>query len=252
MKKWGFILIIILFVLVILAIIFSIYYSKFSLNKPLSISFIPAPAPAKEITIVALGDSLTQAANPSTELIGDHPEYSYSCGDKIESLKKLKEKEGLEVNCYNLSKSGARSDQVLAEQVPGAKSYNPDLVVMTIGGNDAMQGVSNTNFKNNLAKIIESFPNSKILIGNIPNLEEFRKNNYPACKSPLSQYRELESLTAVYILSYNLAIKSFENEKVKVVDLFNLLGMGDVSNYDCLHFSISGQEKTGQLFFSKF
>lgn len=252
MKKWGLILSSVLAGLIILAIILSLYYAEFSLlDRSLSVSFAPAATPVKRITIVALGDSLTQAANPSNELVGDHPEYSYSCGSKIESLDKLKEKEGFRVNCYNLSKSGARSEQVLAEQVPEAKNHHPDLVVMTIGGNDAMQGVNSADLKNNLVKIIESFPDTKILIGNIPNLEEFRKNDYPACLTPLSQYRELESLTAVYILDYNLVFESLESSNVKIIDLFNNLGKEDVSSYDCLHFSVLGQGKTAQLFFGK-
>lgn len=248
MKKW---VIILIFILIILGVVFGIYYFNPSQKQTATPSSSSSPTPKKQITIVALGDSLTKAANPSPELIGDQPEYSYACGDKIESLAKLKEKEGYEVNCYNLAESGARSDQVLKQQVPEAVDYQPDFVVMTVGGNDATGGVSTAVFKENVAKIIDNFPNSKILIGNIPNLDEFRKNNYPACSTPLTQYRELESLTSVYILTYNLVIKSLESKNVKIIDLFNLLGKEDASSYDCLHFSISGQEKTAQAFFER-
>jgi lysophospholipase L1-like esterase len=249
MKKWIIILIVLVAVIIISAGIFAFYYFKADKIKPSNAPTSLTPSPKKEITIVALGDSLTQAANPSPELPGDHPEYSYSCGDKIESLAKIMAEDNYEVKCYNLSVSGATSESVLKNQIQEAKKYNPDLVVMTIGGNDAMQKLSSLVLKDNLTKIITNFPKAKILIGNIPNLEKFRENDYPACKVPLSQYRELEKLTGVYIMTYNLQLKTLENNGVKIIDLFNLLGKDDVSSYDCMHFSVSGQGKTAQAFY---
>jgi lysophospholipase L1-like esterase len=249
MKKWIIVLIIIILI-IILAIFFGVYYLKNIKKETTTPSTSPTPT-IQKVTIVALGDSLTQAANPSPELVGDHPEYSYSCGEKIESFAKLLEKDNNQIECFNLSVSGATSTDVIQNQIPEADKYNPYYVVMTVGGNDAAQGFSTAVFKDNVAKIIANFPQAKILIGNIPNLDEFRKNNYPTCQTPLSQYRELEKLAGVYIMTYNLALKSLENENVKIVDLFNLLGKEDASSYDCMHFSVSGQEKTAQAFFEK-
>jgi lysophospholipase L1-like esterase len=251
MKKWVIILIFML-VLIVLGIVFGVYYLK-NKNEAVTTSTVsPTPTPmVQKVTVVALGDSLTKAANPSQDLPGDHPEYSYSCGEKIESFAKLLEKDNNQVNCYNLSSSGATSEDVLQSQVEEAKKYDPSYVIMTVGGNDAAGGISTAVLKENTSKIIANFPKSKILVGNIPNLDEFRKNDYPACLTPLSQYRELEKLTAVYIITYNLQLKTLESGNVKIIDLFNLLGKTDVSSYDCMHFSIAGQEKTAQAFYQQ-
>lgn len=249
MRK-GIIILIIVLLIVTLAVIIGIYYFRSDSTKAPISTTSTTPTPQKKITIVALGDSLTKAANLSSELVGDYPEYSYSCGDKIESLSKLMQKDGFEARCVNLASSGATSEEVLNQQVPPAKDYHSDLVVMTVGGNDAMGQIISEIFKSNLDEILKSFPDSEIIVGNIPNISEFRMAGYPTCSTPLTQYKEVESLAPVYIMGFNLMIKEVSKlNNAKTVDLFNLLNRNDVSNYDCLHFSVSGQEKTAQAFF---
>lgn len=208
-----------------------------------------------KVVIVALGDSLTKAANPSREFRGDQEDYSYATGTKIDSFAKLMETKGYEVEAYNLAVSGAKTKEALDDQVPKAKNYSPDYVLITVGGNDAMKGEDINEVKENLQKILESFPQSKKLWGNIPNLAEFRKAPYPECQEPLKEIEvinNVEQFVEIYIKVYNHSLAGIVTSNGgEVVDLFDLLDRNDVSEADCLHFSISGQKNAAKAFFEK-
>jgi len=254
-KHWYFWLIFIIVIFLIAGIIFWQYnlISK-SINESSDLFKTELPEKKKKFVVIALGDSLTQAARLSNELYGDNPEYSYATGEKIESFAKRLEQNGNEVEVYNLSVSGATTTSLIKDQLPRAEVYNPDYVLMTIGGNDAMKRADIDTLKENLRTIFSAFPESQILIGNIPNLREFREAPYPSCDTPLVETElDIDSLMELYIFVFNQAISSVAQEfdNVKVVDLFNNLDRTNVSEADCLHFSISGEEKAAELFYAK-
>ena len=93
-------------------------------------TFIP-----KDITVVGLGDSLTQG-------VGDELKKDGYVGRLTEKMKTF---EGVrEVELVNLAKRGKRSDQLLDQLQSGDLDdviRKADFIVMTIGGNDIMRVV---------------------------------------------------------------------------------------------------------------
>ncbi|MCF6166899.1 hypothetical protein LROSL1_1319 [Furfurilactobacillus rossiae] len=93
------------------------------------------PAKRKKVTVVALGDSLTQG-------VGDQAKD----GGYVGQIKtKLTDKDQLNVTTHNYGKAGDRSDQILKRlnQSPAMQKQvaNADAITMTVGGNDLMQGL---------------------------------------------------------------------------------------------------------------
>nr|NLD41406.1 hypothetical protein [Actinomycetales bacterium] len=83
------------------------------------------------IQFVALGDSSVQGVGASS------PESSW-----VSVLaERIEERTGRPVEIYNLSVSGAIAAEVLREQIPRMREFpfEPDLVMLAIGGNDATQ-----------------------------------------------------------------------------------------------------------------
>ncbi|RDI43078.1 SGNH/GDSL hydrolase family protein [Falsibacillus pallidus] len=109
--------------------------------------FIP-----KKLTVVSVGDSLTQGVGDSTD-----------SGGYIPYLKKgLESEKGIdEVTFYNFGVRGNRTDQLLSrlktEKVQG-KVKQADIVMITIGGNDVMKV-----FRDNFSNLkLQEFENARI------------------------------------------------------------------------------------------
>lgn len=92
------------------------------------------PAKAKSVHLVALGDSLTQG-------VGDQRKQGGYVGQIKQQLIK---KDHLTVTTSNYGKAGDRSDQIQARLTASSamqkKLKAADAIVMTVGGNDLMQG----------------------------------------------------------------------------------------------------------------
>jgi lysophospholipase L1-like esterase len=78
---------------------------------------------------VALGDSFTAGAPGSTE-----PGFA----DRLAEL--LRERSP-DLEYVNLAEAGARTAEVVAEQLPRALALEPDVVTLVCGGNDALLAV---------------------------------------------------------------------------------------------------------------
>lgn len=114
----------------VLAVIF--VYSPLLLNEP----FYKVPPPKKNITIVALGDSLTKGEGDLKR--GGYVGYVKNHLEKRKNVGK--------VTVYNYGVVGDTSDQLL--KVMQSKDVlnhidKADLVLFTIGGNDVMNVVKN-------------------------------------------------------------------------------------------------------------
>ncbi|GKT03895.1 SGNH/GDSL hydrolase family protein [Furfurilactobacillus entadae] len=93
------------------------------------------PKTSKKITLVALGDSLTEG-------IGDQRKQ----GGYVGQIKtQLTKKADVDATTYNYGKAGDRSDQIQARLTKSATMQNrikhANVIVMTVGGNDLMQGL---------------------------------------------------------------------------------------------------------------
>lgn len=114
--------------------------SKNKRKSPSSTNKAKSTAKRKKVTVVALGDSLTQG-------VGDQEKNGGYVGQIKTTLTK---KHQLSVTTHNYGKAGDRSDQILKRlnQSPTMQKQvtNADAITMTVGGNDLMQGLQSATF----------------------------------------------------------------------------------------------------------
>lgn len=164
--------------IIALSLIFAIIfvYSPLLLNEP----FYKVPPPKRNITIVALGDSLTKGEGDLKR--GGYVGYVQNHLQQRKDIAK--------VNVYNYGVVGDTSDQllkVLQSQNVLNHVDKADLILFTIGGNDVMNVVKNhflgltlqmfkkkrQHYQNNLEKVFtilrQHNPNAEIVYTGIYN-----------------------------------------------------------------------------------
>lgn len=202
--------------------------------------------------LVALGDSLTNAAALQPSMPGDNRSYSFSTGTSISSLYLTLKNLGLVTNATNLAVSGATSASCLSGQVPSVAQYNPTYLSILIGGNDIIGLVAPATFQSNLSSIAAQVQASgrRVLIGNIPNYANMMQAPIPACQAnPLSP--EQLAFLSWGLGQYNSAVSAVASQYgFTLVDLYSTLGQSDISELDCLHVNIQGQQKMASRFSS--
>jgi lysophospholipase L1-like esterase len=219
-------------------------------------SSVEETLPTTTYHLVAIGDSITNASNPQLNMIGNNPSYSFSTGTNINSFYKyLLARQSL--TPINLAVSGAKTSDCLSSQVPRIIDYNPKYITILIGGNDLLSYLSETpvlpaDFESNINSIIAGAVGTgrTVLVGNIPNYSTIWQADYSAC----NPYKSLDSsLVAIGINYFNGKISTATNNNgAMLVDLFNSdLGTGDVSEVDCIHPNLSGQQKIADRFIDR-
>lgn len=108
--------------------------------------------------IVAVGDSLTAG-------------YGLNINESYPSqLEKKLSDNGKDVEIINMGVSGETTAGLL-ERVEFVKKQNPEIIIITIGGNDALRGLPVAETEKNITKIISSFKevvdSDKIFLANI-------------------------------------------------------------------------------------
>jgi lysophospholipase L1-like esterase len=93
---------------------------------------------------------------------------------------------GVEVQWRAFGESGATSATVQDRLLPAALEFGPEIVVLSVGVNDAVAGVEPTVFRERLRSIIDALAASPrrptVVFGGIPPLDSF-----PALPWPLSE-----------------------------------------------------------------
>ncbi len=109
-----------------------------------------------EITYLALGDSAAQGLGASK------PENSYVglIADR------LREKTGKTVRVVNLSKSGAKIQDVIDNQIPLIDKYGADFITLDIGGNDVVS-FNEQQFRTEFNELATLLP-EKTVVSNVP------------------------------------------------------------------------------------
>lgn len=199
--------------------------------------------------LVALGDSITRANGLSVSMPSDNPSYSFATGTNISSLYLHLKHAGAVTNSANIAVSGAKSLDVLAFQVPQVNNYNPKYISLLVGGNDILSFWAPSTFQGYLVQIAAGIQKEDrtVLIGTIPNYVEMKRANLPACEPHLN---EVEEAALTWALSqYNSIVSSTASQYgFKLVDLYPYLGQEDISDADCIHPNISGQQKIANQF----
>ncbi len=202
-----------------------------------------------ENKLVALGSSLTRASNLSSEKQGENENYSFSVGTKIDSLYLHLKKSG-DLKAVNLAFPGAEMRDVLERQLPKALKENPKFISLDPGADIVGHESSISDYKQCLSQIIKEInPETTVFLFTYPNFIKMRSANYASCRENKIGVN-LENLSEARVQEFNQAIKEAVARKnnIILVDLYDLLGPEDISDYDCLHINISGQEKIARQF----
>ncbi|MCP4523876.1 MAG: arylesterase [Candidatus Gracilibacteria bacterium] len=132
--------------------------------------------------ILALGDSLTAGYNLDIE-------DSYPA-----QLEKLLQKNDYTYSIINAGVSGNTSKNLLSRIGLYTEEY--DLILLNIGGNDALRSLDIAQLKGNISTIIESFPNTPIILFSIDVPENYGKDY----RTQLSQmYKSASESPNVYL-----------------------------------------------------
>lgn len=108
---------------------------------------IQKPAQKNALVYVALGDSAAQgvgAVRPGGGYVGQF-------------AKRLEQKHGRPVRIVNISKSGAKIQDVVKDQLPLLKEYKADVITLDIGGNDIASFNADT-FKTEFTDLVAKLP----------------------------------------------------------------------------------------------
>ncbi|CEK10977.1 arylesterase [Legionella hackeliae] len=112
--------------------------------------FIIAPLQAK--TILVLGDSLSAAYGINTK------------EGWVNLLNTKLKKNNFDYRVINISASGDTTRNGLAKLSSALKTYQPNIVIIQLGANDGLRGLSLAEMKSNLEKIIQESQNAKAKI----------------------------------------------------------------------------------------
>lgn len=116
----------------------------------------------KKFVYVAIGDSTVEGIGAS------HHSKSFPAlvFEKIKQDKK-------EASYHNLGKGGAKVGDVIAHQLPTLLELKPDLVTISVGGNDLHKRTKLKHFERDFAYLIKTLKektDAEIIISNIPDV----------------------------------------------------------------------------------
>lgn len=117
---------------------------------------------SEEFVYVAIGDSTVEGIGAS------HSSKSFP-SLVFEKIKKDKK----EAVFYNFGKGGAKVRDVITYQLPKVIALKPNLVTVSVGGNDLHRKTKLKHFKNDyyyLIKTLRESTNAEIIISNIPDV----------------------------------------------------------------------------------
>ena len=174
---------------------------------PQTVSVVPTQSQTpKNIKIIAFGDSLTAGYN--LPLIESYPA-------QLES--RLTEK-GVSAQVINSGVSGETTRGNL-ERAQFIRSQNPDIVLLGIGGNDALRSLSVTETKNNIQKTIQ------ILQGGEKPPAVFLLQMRSPLNSGFSYKQSFDEIYPSVAKTYNLKLIPFITQEI-FFDSTNLLSDG--------------------------
>ena len=208
------------------------------------------PAVKLENKLVALGSSLTRASNVSTDKQGENNDYSFSIGTKIDSLYLYLRNQDSGLAVVNLASPGAEMRDILERQLPAALPENPKYISIDPGADVVSSNPSVSRFKKDLSEILEKInPATVVFLFSYPNFTKMRTADFLSCRENKVNVN-LENLSEKNVLAFNQAMKEAVVGKSNIIfiDIYDLLGAGDISDYDCLHINISGQQKIASEF----
>ncbi len=213
-------------------------------------SSVPTETDKKPVKIMPLGDSLTEGANHDV------------CGAYRVPLLKMLDEDGVPyefVGFHSISSANVTNGQIMhsgkggatvistnKENLPKCKDLNPDIVLVMLGTNDTMQGLTGDYFAEYLynlviAELYKMYPGVTVYVATIPPLR------MPAGTDALNTEDKSQTLS-------NPAIKAMVKQKKAEGDKIELVDMSpeasgitwqdfDDDGKDTVHPKPSGNEK---------
>jgi lysophospholipase L1-like esterase len=139
------------------------FIGKKALKSPYTTPFVSLVKDhGRNITYVALGDSLTAGVGSNTTIATYVYQYAQHLMDK-----------GNSVSLINLGRPGARTTDLINNQLAYTVSVNPDVITILIGINDIHDKQSLETFKKNYSYILTTLlekTTAHIMVMNLPYL----------------------------------------------------------------------------------
>lgn len=153
----------------------------------------------EELRLMVAGDSVALGLGASSV----ENTFAYKVAEKLGENRRVVYK--------NIAEEGAQTKDVINKQLSEITAFNPDIVIMTIGGNDVVRLKSEKKTLERYKIIIDEMKdstNATIYIANIPNFEGIEP--LPIWHINLINKRAEE---------INAGIPSLEEERVKIIDV---------------------------------
>ncbi len=175
-----------------------VYFSYFS-GLPKIVQEDKVFGEGEELRLIMAGDSITQGIGASSV---DNT-YAYKLAEELGK--------DYRVVYRNVAEKGSETEDLVSEQLQEIIAFDPDIVVVTIGGNDLTHVRLESRIISNYRRVIEEISNNTeaiLYIANIPN--------FTGVKALPVWYVNLISKRAVTI---NSDISELESGRVKIVDV---------------------------------
>jgi lysophospholipase L1-like esterase len=188
----------------------------------------------KNLTYLALGDSLTAGVGSS----------NYKQTFPYELAQSWADENGASVKLVNLGVPGAKTEDVIKDQLPQVSVFNPDIITLLIGINDLHDRVGKDVVAQNIEEIIKGIKKqsqAKIILLSLPYLGA-GDLMYP----PYQAYFDWQTE------HYNEAVESVAQKYSAVVyiDLYTLTKEEFVSNKDFYSTDLFHPSASGYHFWS--
>lgn len=148
------------------------------------------------------------------------------------------------VEVVNLGRSGATSEDLIADQLAAAINEKPDHVTLLIGVNDVHNKISVADYKSHLSYVLNELltkTNAQIVLINLPYLGAFDVIPFP-----------LSNVLDIRIRQFNKVIAELgHDDRIKHIDLYTSTRQSFLENpgyYASDHFHPSGE---GYMFLGK-
>ena len=187
-----------LVILVALLVTFELLVIKFN-GKPVAVPTIPRSkqvfGAGKPLTYVVMGDSTS---------VGQGTTYDKSYA--LQTAQHLAT--SYRVSLTNVGVSGARAKDVTGSQLAKAKSLQPDLVLLSVGANDATHFTSSRTVRASLQKTIDGLrqasPDVKIVVTGSPQMGSVPRFPWPARQLAGLRTKQINNVYASLIAQNNL------------------------------------------------
>ena len=171
------------------------------------------------------GDSITQGIGASSV----DKTYAYKLAEELGR--------NYRVVYRNVAKRGSETEDLINKQLQEIISFDPDIIIVTIGGNDLTHVRLESRVLENYKRVVEEISSkteAKLYIANIPN--------FTGVSALPSWYVSLISKRAIAI---NDDVASLESDRVKIVDVhkewFKVPRIKDAIAKDGFHANDYGQ-----------